>query len=98
MMTQNLNFAAATKVIKTIKATKAVFSLPTRPSFGLAAFSIFCLPFGKYPTHHTPQPPQSAVVASLVAPLATPLDIAPNEFCTITNNAFQPGEKLTYKV
>jgi Protein of unknown function (DUF3108) len=62
----------------------------------LCATSFSCaailLPFGKYMTGAPTQP--AAMQNTLQNELQTP----PNEFCSITNEAFQAGEKLTYKV
>lgn len=94
MMNQNRNFTGFSTYLKSSFSnlgaqTKSLISCTT-----LLSCSVFCLPFGKYTS--TQAPPKT-----IAATQNTPLAAAENpktEFCTINNEAFQSGEKLTYKV
>jgi hypothetical protein len=95
MMTQNRNFSALFSTMKsaTFSRIKQAILHPLRKAAVLSCAAIW-LPFGKFMTN---EPTKTVAPVQATAPNTNP-NLNPNEFCTITNEAFQAGEKLTYKV
>ena len=108
MTTQNRNFFSigfATSVAKRIGfATSVANALHLRERMQNASQTVLCaasfscaaivLPFGKYLIGA----PTSTVAATQNVTTQNVATQTPPEFCNITNEAFQAGEKLTYKV